>query len=57
MKNNKDRKLPAIGGQAVMEGVMMRNGEATAIAIRKKDKIYSIKKYINRQKDQTKAVV
>lgn len=44
-KKIKKVKLPSIGGQAVMEGVMMRNGEATAIAIRKKDKVYSIKKY------------
>ena len=45
MKNKNIKKLPAIGGQAVMEGVMMRNGEATAIAIRKSEKVYSIKKY------------
>jgi len=44
-KDKKKVKLPSIGGQAVMEGVMMRNGEATAIVIRRKDKIYSIKKY------------
>jgi|GEM_PF-259015 len=44
-KDNRKRKLPSIGGQAVMEGVMMRNGEATAIAIRKSEKVYSIKKY------------
>ena len=45
MKEIKDKKLPSIGGQAVMEGVMMRNGEATAIAIRKSEKVYSIKNY------------
>jgi len=47
MKNKVDDKikLPSIGGQAVMEGVMMRNGAATAIAIRKSEKVYSIKKY------------
>lgn len=53
-KDNKKVKLPSIGGQAVMEGVMMRNGEATAIAIRKKDKVYSIKKYKTAKKKAKK---
>ncbi|MEX1376799.1 MAG: DUF1385 domain-containing protein [Eubacteriales bacterium] len=44
MKDTK-RKLPSIGGQAVMEGVMMRNGEATSIAIRKSEKVYNLKNY------------
>ncbi len=43
--DNSKRKLPGIGGQAVMEGVMMRNGEKTVIAIRKKEKEYSVKEY------------
>lgn len=47
-------KLPSIGGQAVMEGVMMRNGETTAIVIRKKDKVYSIKKYKTAKKKEKK---
>ena len=31
-------KYSGIGGQAVMEGVMMRNGEKYAVAVRKPDK-------------------
>ena len=56
MKDNKDtkRKLPGIGGQAVMEGVMMRNGEATAIAIRKSEKVYNLKKYETSSKKNEK---
>ena len=29
--------LPLVGGQAVMEGVMMRNGDAYALALRRPD--------------------
>ncbi len=54
MKKKKEKKLPSIGGQAVMEGVMMRNGEATAIAIRKSEKVYSIKKYSTNKKKKEK---
>jgi len=56
MKKNKDekRKLPSIGGQAVMEGVMMRNGEATAIAIRKSEKVYNLKNYETAKKAKDK---
>ena len=52
--DNSNRKLPNIGGQAVMEGVMMRNGEKTSIAVRKKEKIYSLKKYKTGQKTKDK---
>ena len=31
-------KYSGIGGQAVMEGVMMRNGNQYAVAVRKPDK-------------------
>ncbi len=31
-------KYSGIGGQAVMEGVMMRNGDKYAVAVRKPDK-------------------
>lgn len=56
MKDKKDtkRKLPSIGGQAVMEGIMMRNGEATAIAIRKSEKVYNLKKYETSSKKKEK---
>lgn len=55
-KENKtnDTCLPSIGGQAVLEGVMMRNGDATAIVIRKEKKVYSIKKYNTHQKQKAK---
>lgn len=32
-----DRESLAVGGQAVMEGIMMRNGDALALAVRKAD--------------------
>ena len=32
-------KASGIGGQAVMEGIMMRNGDKYAIAVRKPDNI------------------
>ena len=31
-------KYSGVGGQAVMEGVMMRNGDKYAVAVRKPDK-------------------
>ena len=34
----------SIGGQAIMEGIMMRNGDKYAIAVRKPDKTIEIKK-------------
>lgn len=52
--NNSKPRLPSIGGQAVMEGVMMRNKEATAIVIRKSKKTYSIKKYNTNQAKKKK---
>ena len=35
-------KYSGIGGQAVMEGVMMRNGNQYAVAVRKPDKEIAI---------------
>ncbi|HKM33472.1 MAG TPA: DUF1385 domain-containing protein [Lachnospiraceae bacterium] len=37
MVNMKRRKYSGIGGQAVLEGVMMKNGEKYAVAVRKPD--------------------
>ena len=54
MKEKDINKLPNIGGQAVMEGVMMRNGEATAVVIRKSEKVYSIKQYKKNNKQNKK---
>ena len=31
-------KYSGVGGQAVMEGIMMRNGDKYAVAVRKPDK-------------------
>ena len=41
-------KYAKIGGQAVMEGIMMRNGDDYAVAVRKSDGTIEIKedKYI-----------
>ena len=33
----KHMKYSGIGGQAVMEGIMMKNGDAYAVAVRKPD--------------------
>ncbi|MCK5129157.1 MAG: DUF1385 domain-containing protein [Clostridiales bacterium] len=38
---------PKIGGQAVMEGVMMRNGNEIAITVRREDGSLTLKKYGN----------
>ena len=43
MKKCKQRNS-GIGGQAVLEGVMMRNGENYAIAVRKSDGSIVLKK-------------
>ena len=32
------RRKTSIGGQALMEGIMMRNGDKYAVAVRKQDK-------------------
>ncbi|GHU70860.1 membrane protein [Clostridia bacterium] len=37
IKNNKDERKPDIGGQAVIEGVMMKSPEAIAISVRTPD--------------------
>ena len=36
-------KYSNIGGQAVMEGIMMKNGEHYAVAVRKPDKEIEVK--------------
>lgn len=41
-------KRTYIGGQAVMEGVMMKNGDQTAIAVRKPNGEISVKKHTSR---------
>lgn len=38
MKNEKNLKASGIGGQAVLEGIMMRNKDKYAVAVRKADK-------------------
>ena len=39
-----DMKYSGIGGQAVLEGVMMKNGSRYAVAVRKPDKTIEVKK-------------
>ena len=41
-------KYSGIGGQAVMEGVMMRNGRKYAVAVRKPDHQIEVKKEDNK---------
>ena len=38
-------KMPRIGGQAVMEGVVMRNGSRMAVSVRKQDGTFTLKRY------------
>lgn len=38
-------KMPRIGGQAVMEGVLMRNGRKMAVTVRKQDGEFTLKRY------------
>ena len=49
----KEKRLPCsgIGGQAVLEGIMMRNGDEYAVAVRKPDKEIEVKK--DKHKDFT----
>ena len=44
LRIRQDMKSSGIGGQAVLEGVMMRNGEDYAIAVRKSDGSIVLKK-------------
>ncbi len=44
MKQKKEKESLAVGGQAVMEGVMMRDGDRIAIAVRKPNGKIGIKK-------------
>ncbi|MBQ4529862.1 MAG: DUF1385 domain-containing protein [Lachnospiraceae bacterium] len=41
-------KSSGIGGQAVMEGIMMKNGDTYAVAVRKPDKEIVVKKDVHR---------
>jgi uncharacterized protein YqhQ len=45
-----EKKRPNIGGQAVMEGVMMRNDDAMAVTVRREDGNMTMKEYGNKQK-------
>ena len=38
-------KRPRIGGQAVMEGVVMRNGQKMAVTVRRQDGTFTLKRY------------
>ena len=42
MKNKEQKRVTSIGGQAVMEGVMMRSGTSMATAVRDADGIIRI---------------
>ena len=44
-------KRPRIGGQAVMEGVVMRNGTNMAVSVRKQDGSFTLKRYDFRKTD------
>ena len=43
MSRNRQIKYSCIGGQAVLEGVMMKNSEEYAVAVRKPDGDIDIK--------------
>lgn len=44
MKKEKNCRLGKVGGQAVLEGVMMKSGENVALAVRKEDGSVALKK-------------
>lgn len=44
MKKEKNCRLGKVGGQAVLEGVMMKSGDNTALAVRKEDGTIALKK-------------
>ncbi len=52
--NNKEQHITSIGGQAVMEGVMMRGPYKTAVAVRKPDKEIALKVEENGTKTRNK---
>ena len=43
MRKETNMKRCNVGGQAVMEGVMMKNGDRYAVAVRKPDKDIDVK--------------
>ena len=45
-------KYSGIGGQAVIEGVMMRNGKQCAVAVRKPDGEIEVKKETSKYFDK-----
>ena len=45
-------KSSGIGGQAVIEGIMMRNGENYAVAVRKPDHTIEVKKTLIKELHQ-----
>ena len=56
MNENKEQHITSIGGQAVMEGVMMRGPYKTAVAIRKPDNEITVKIDENGTKKKNKFV-
>ena len=49
-------RYSGVGGQAVMEGVMMRNGDEYAVAVRKPDKTIEVKKFEYNSAKKTKGI-
>lgn len=49
-------RYSGVGGQAVMEGVMMRNGDVYAVAVRKPDKTIEVKKFEYKSAKKTKGL-
>ena len=49
-------RYSGVGGQAVMEGVMMRNGDEYAVAVRKPDKTNEVKKFEYKSAKKTKGL-
>lgn len=47
-----ENKRPNIGGQAVMEGVMMRNADAMAVTVRREDGNMTMKEYGTKKKEE-----
>lgn len=49
-------RYSGVGGQAVIEGVMMRNGDEYAVAVRKPDKTIEVKKFEYSSAKKTKGI-
>lgn len=49
-------RYSGVGGQAVMEGIMMRNGDDYAVAVRKPDKTIEVKKFEYKSAKKTKGI-